>query len=90
MDIDAQIRYYANGLLEDYYRVRCLPFVRYGAENCSYLVRNTARRSLTPIWRSSETKSEWDSEDEWTSEDGAEDAHVADNANTSNAAEFSE
>jgi hypothetical protein len=35
-------------------------------------------------------ESEWDSEDEWTSEDGAEDAHVADNANSSNAAEFSE
>src|SRR6266403_2519166 len=23
MDVDTQIRYYANGLLEDYYRVRC-------------------------------------------------------------------
>ena len=22
-DVDTQIRYYANGLLEDYYRVRC-------------------------------------------------------------------
>lgn len=35
-------------------------------------------------------ESEWDSEDEWTSEDGVEDAHVEDNTNTSNAAEFSE
>jgi hypothetical protein len=25
MDVDTQIRYYANGLLEDYYRVRCFP-----------------------------------------------------------------
>lgn len=56
MDVDTQVRYYANGLLEDYYRVRCLPFVRYGAENCSYLVRNTARSSLTPIWRISEKR----------------------------------
>jgi hypothetical protein len=23
MDVDTQIRYYANGLLEDYYRVKC-------------------------------------------------------------------
>ena len=51
MDVDTQIRYYSNGLLEDYYRVRCFPFVRHGAKNCSYLVRNTARRSLTPTWR---------------------------------------
>jgi hypothetical protein len=35
-------------------------------------------------------ESEWDSEDEWTSEDGAENAHVADNTNTSRAAELSE
>ena len=56
MDVDTQVRYYANGLLEDYYKVRCLPFVRYGAENCSYHVRNTARRSLTPMWRISEKR----------------------------------
>lgn len=51
MDVDTQVRYYANGLLEDYYRVRCFPFVGYGAENASYFVRNTARRCLTPTWR---------------------------------------
>ena len=56
MDVDTQVRYYSNGLLEDYYRVRCLPLVRNGAENCSYLVRNTARRSLTPNWRISEKR----------------------------------
>jgi hypothetical protein len=38
MDVDTQVRYYANGLLEDYYRVRCFPFVRYGAENCSHVL----------------------------------------------------
>lgn len=47
MDIDSQVHYYSNGLLEGYYIVRCFPIVRYGADNCSYLVRNTARRSLT-------------------------------------------
>jgi hypothetical protein len=56
MDVDTQVRYYANGLLEDYYRVRCFPFVGYGVEICSYPVRNTARRSLTPTWRISEKR----------------------------------
>lgn len=56
MDVDTQIRYYSNGLLEDYYRVGPFPFVRYGAENCSYLVRNTAKRSLTPTWKVSEQR----------------------------------
>lgn len=56
MDVDTQIRYYANGLLEDYYRVRWYPFIKYFAENCPYLVRNTARSSLTPTWRISENR----------------------------------
>jgi len=56
MDVDTQVRYYANGLLEDYYRVGRFPFVRYDIENRSYLVRNTARRSLTPTWRISEKR----------------------------------
>jgi hypothetical protein len=56
MDVDTQVRYYSNGLLEDYYRVRWLPFVRYGAESCSYLVRNTARRSLIPTWKITEKR----------------------------------
>jgi hypothetical protein len=56
MDVDTQVRYYANGLLEDYYRVRRFPFVRNDAGNCSSLVRNTARRSLTPTWRISEKR----------------------------------
>jgi hypothetical protein len=58
MDVDTQIRYYANGMLEDYYRVRS--FV---VSMCSimpttvhFLVRNTARRSLTPTWRVSGKK----------------------------------
>ena len=25
IDVDTQIRYYANGMLEDYYKVRCFP-----------------------------------------------------------------
>ena len=53
MDVDTQVRYYANGLLEDYYRVRCFPLFKFGAEK---FVRNTARRSLTPIWRISEKR----------------------------------
>jgi len=68
MDVDTQIRYYANGLLQDYYR-------KYRKEEFDTDLEDFGEES------------EWDSEDEWSSEDGAEDAHVADNTNTSNAAE---
>lgn len=50
MDVDTQVRYYANGLLEGYYRVRWFPFIIYDAENYPNLVRNTTR-GLTPSWR---------------------------------------
>ena len=36
MDVDTQIRYYANGLLQDYYRVRRFSFARFYVDNCSY------------------------------------------------------
>jgi hypothetical protein len=55
-DVDTQVRYYSNGLLQNYYRVRCFPFVMFGAENCSYLVRNSARLSLTQTWRISKMR----------------------------------
>lgn len=56
MDVDTQIRYYSNGLLEDYYRVRHFPIYRARCRNCSSVVRNTARRSLTPTWKISEKR----------------------------------
>jgi len=71
MVVDTQIRYYANGLLEDYYR-------KYRKEEFDTELEDFGEES------------EWDSEDEWTSEEGAEDAHVADNTNTSSAAEFNQ
>jgi hypothetical protein len=37
MDVNTQVRYYSNGLLERYYSVRWFPFVRYGAENAHIL-----------------------------------------------------
>jgi hypothetical protein len=54
MDVDTQIRYYANGMLEDYYRVRY--FFSSLMNNCSISVRNTARRCLILTWRVSGKK----------------------------------
>ena len=51
MDVDTQIRYYANGLLEDYYRVGCFPICQAVSTTVHLVVRNTARKSLIPIWR---------------------------------------
>lgn len=87
MDVDTQVRYYANGLLEGYYRVRWFPSIRYGADiSCQKYHKEEFDTDL----EDSGDESEWDSEDEWTSEDGAEDTYVADNANNSSAGELSE
>jgi hypothetical protein len=91
MEVDTQIRYYANGLLEDYYRV---------SEMLSHLSGTVLKVLLICCqkYRKEEfdtdletfEESEWGSEDEWDSEDGGEGVHGADNTNTSSAAESSE
>jgi hypothetical protein len=83
MDVDTQIRYYANGLLQDYYRVG-----RFRMMNCQRqcwtqdICCQKYRKELFDTDLEDFEESEWDSEDEWSSEDGDEDGHTADNANT--------
>jgi hypothetical protein len=57
-DVDTQIRYYANGMFEDYYRVRSFVICMCNIMPTTVhsFVRNTARRSLTPTRRVSGKK----------------------------------
>lgn len=83
MDVDTQIRYYANGLLQDYYRVGRFPMM-----NCQRqcwtqdICCQKYRKEQFDTDLEDFEESEWDSEDEWSSEDGVEEGHTADNANT--------
>ncbi|KAH9994636.1 hypothetical protein BJV77DRAFT_1066635 [Russula vinacea] len=76
MDVDTQIRYYSNGLLEDYYR-------KYRKEEFDTDLEIFGEESE---WGSED---EWTSEDGGP-EGGAEDVHIADNTNISSAAESNE
>ena len=90
MDVDTQIRYYANGLLEDYYRVRCFPISQIRCWKFLICRQKYRKEEFDTDLESFGEESEWGSEDEWSSEDGAEGAHIADNTNASSAAELSE
>lgn len=89
MDVDTQIRYYANGLLEDYYRVRWFPICRVRYWKLLICCQKYRKAEFDTDLENFEEASEWDSEDEWTSEDGG-DVHNADNTNTSTNAALSE